>query len=235
MRFRRRARALALAAVVAAVPEARAAACTDLARAPSTRWSLMTEHGISWLVTPCGQPFFSLGVNALDGGYPDRSRDGKIWYSWTAFDPTQAQWVDTARQRLAKWGFNSAGGWSLPPQMLRLPAIIDLELGRQARFHWFDPFAPATRDADDGARAKARRPLSRQPLPDRLLLGQRGRLVGRRAVRLLFDEAGGLGDETALGRGLAPALRRRLGDVSPPIFCRLPASLPGHGCSPRPG
>ncbi len=133
-----------MAAIVAALPAGRAAACTDLARAPSSHWSLTTEHGVSWLVTPCGQRFYSLGVNALDGGYPYRRKDGKVWYSWTAFDPSRAQWVDTARRRLAAWGFNSAGGWSLSPQILRLPTIIDLELGRQARFHWFDPFAPAT-------------------------------------------------------------------------------------------
>ncbi|HLI20214.1 MAG TPA: hypothetical protein VKV32_03790, partial [Stellaceae bacterium] len=35
-----------------------------------------------------------------------------------------------------------AGAWSLPPQELRLPTTIDLELGRLARFHWFDPFRP---------------------------------------------------------------------------------------------
>ncbi|MGH7045716.1 MAG: hypothetical protein ACREE2_04915 [Stellaceae bacterium] len=144
MRFCGRGRALALAAAVAVLPWVRASACTDLADARSTRWSLATDHGVSWLVTPCGQRFFSLGVNALDGGYPYRRKDGKTWYSWPAFDPTRAQWVDTARQRLAQWGFNSAGGWSLRPQVLRLPTIIDLELGRQARFHWFDPFAPKT-------------------------------------------------------------------------------------------
>ncbi|HTV44173.1 MAG TPA: hypothetical protein VMF05_02560 [Stellaceae bacterium] len=145
MRFRGRGRgrAFALAAVVAALPWARASACT-LADASSTRWSLATDRGVAWLVTPCGRRFFSLGVNAVDGGYPFRRKDGKVWYSWTAFDRTRAQWVATARRRLAKWGFNSAGGWSLPPQVLRLPTIIDLELGRQARFHWFDPFSPET-------------------------------------------------------------------------------------------
>ncbi len=30
----------------------------------------------------------------------------------------------------------------MAPQQLRLPAVIDLELGRHAKFHWFDPFAP---------------------------------------------------------------------------------------------
>jgi hypothetical protein len=122
----------------------RAAACTDFAAASSTRWSLITEHGVSWLVTPCGERFFSLGVNILDGGYPEREKAGKIYYSWKAFEPTIEDWAAKARRRLAVWGFNSAGGWGLPPQALKLPTVINLELGRLARFHWFDPFAPET-------------------------------------------------------------------------------------------
>jgi hypothetical protein len=95
-------------------------------------------------MTPCGERFFSLGVNALDGGYPAREKDGKTWYSWTAFAPSLTDWAAETRRRLHAWGFNSAGGWALPPQVLELPTIINLELGRRARFHWFDPFDPAT-------------------------------------------------------------------------------------------
>ncbi len=142
---RRRGRAILLAAAVAvAFPVGAALACNDFAKAPSTRWSLAKVGGVSWLVTPCGDRFFSLGVNALDGGYPDREKEGKIYYSWRAFAPSVADWVDATRRRLAAWGFNSAGGWSLPPQQLELPTIIDLELGRHARFHWFDPFSAET-------------------------------------------------------------------------------------------
>jgi hypothetical protein len=144
MQFHSRARALALAAVIAAVPFGRALACADLADALSTRWSLTTRDGVSWLVTPCGRRFLSFGVNALDGGYSAREKNNKVYYSWKAFAPTLADWIETTRRRLASWGFDSAGGWSLPPQTLHLPTIIDLELGRQARFHWFDPFAPET-------------------------------------------------------------------------------------------
>jgi hypothetical protein len=136
--------AILAAALFAAVFPIAASACTDLAAAPTSRWSLATADGVSWLVTPCGGRFFSLGVNALDGGYPAREMGGKIYYSWRAFAPSLADWADATRRRLDAWGFNSAGGWSLPPQSLKLPTIIDLELGRQARFHWFDPFAPAT-------------------------------------------------------------------------------------------
>ncbi len=129
--------------VASAVPTG-SFACADFAAAPSTRWSLSTENGVSWLVTPCGERFFSLGVNILDGGYPEREKDGKIYYSWKAFEPTLTDWTAETRRRLIFWGFNSAGGWALSPQALKLPTIINLELGRLARFHWFDPFAPET-------------------------------------------------------------------------------------------
>jgi hypothetical protein len=120
-----------------------ARAC-DFDRAPSSRWSLAADNGVWWLKTPCGDRFYSLGVNILDGGYPERERGGKIYYSWKAFAPDLAAWIAETRRRLGDWGFNSAGGWSLPPEELRLPAVINLELGRNAKFHWFDPFAPET-------------------------------------------------------------------------------------------
>jgi hypothetical protein len=121
-----------------------AASACDLDHAPTSRWTLAEKDRVAWLVTPCGRRFLSLGVNALDAGYPYREKDGKVYYSWTAFAPSEAAWALKARERLAAWGFNSAGGWALPPRELRLPTIINLELGRLARFHWFDPFAADT-------------------------------------------------------------------------------------------
>jgi hypothetical protein len=135
---------LAAAAVAVASLACKGWACADFAVAPSSRWSLETKGGVSWLVTPCGERFFSLGVNVLDGGYADREKGGKTWYSWKAFAPTLADWTAETRRRLFSWGFNSSGGWALPPETLRLPTIINLELGRRARFHWFDPFDPET-------------------------------------------------------------------------------------------
>ena len=116
----------------------------DLERAPSTRWSLAREHGVAWLKTPCGDRFYSLGVNVLDGGIGEHTKQGAAYrgYDWAKFAPTISDWIDQTRARLTSWGFNSAGGWSLPPQQLRLPSVINLELGRRAKFHWFDPFAP---------------------------------------------------------------------------------------------
>ena len=81
--------ALVFAAVAAAVPRA-TLACTDLAGAPSTRWGLTTEGGVSWLVTPCGERFFSAGVNVLDGGISERDKVGPAYsgYRWEGFAPT---------------------------------------------------------------------------------------------------------------------------------------------------
>jgi hypothetical protein len=139
------ARRLAIFAA-AALSAGNAFACADFASAPSTRWSLTAEHGVSWLVTPCGDRFFSLGVNVLDGGNFEHEKVGTAYsgYSWEEFAPTLADWAAETRRRLFSWGFNSAGGWALSPQVLKLPTVIDLELGRLARFHWFDPFAPET-------------------------------------------------------------------------------------------
>jgi hypothetical protein len=133
-------------AIAAASPATSAVACTNLAAAHSTRWSLSTREGVAWLVTPCGERFLSLGVNTVDGGEREREKVGKAYsgYDWRTFAPTLADWAGETRRRLFAWGFNSAGGWSASPQVLKLPTIIDLELGRHARFHWFDPFAPET-------------------------------------------------------------------------------------------
>jgi len=109
------------------------------AGASSARWSIAHRDGVAWLVTPTGQLFFSIGVNSIDGG-----GDGDAAYDWTRVAPSYASWLDATRVRLARWGFNTAGPTSTLPDELRLPVIPDLELGRTARFHWVDPFHPAT-------------------------------------------------------------------------------------------
>jgi hypothetical protein len=73
-----------------------------------------------------------------------RFSNGRIAYNWATFYSDLEDWARTTRQRVLAWGFNTAGGWSLHPVILGLPITPDLELGRSARFHWFDPFDPAT-------------------------------------------------------------------------------------------
>ncbi len=128
-----------LAGVMLAVP---ARAC-DLAAAPSTRWSVERDaEGHAWLRTPCGERFFSIGVNVVDGG-ASGAHLNRPHYDWRETAESLQAWEGATRQRLLGWGFNSIGAWSLPPQALRLPSAINLELGRLAKFHWFDPFDPA--------------------------------------------------------------------------------------------
>jgi hypothetical protein len=119
-------------------------ACPDLAQAPRAQWQTAVQEGVHWLVTPCGERFFSVGVNALEGGYRQRLPDQRIAYHWGTFYPDLEAWAEVARQRLSAWAFNTSGGWSLHPIMLPLPTTPYLELGRQSRFHWFDPLHPAT-------------------------------------------------------------------------------------------
>jgi hypothetical protein len=143
-------------AVVAALSWciATAQACPDLADAPSSRWTLRAEAGAQWLVTPCGERFYSIGINVLDGEIPKREVEGRTRYDWHRYYPSLEAWRADTLQRIGDWGFNSVGAWSLPPDDLKLPSIPNLELGRIARFHWFDPFDPAT-DAAMGEAARS--------------------------------------------------------------------------------
>ncbi len=120
-----------------------AAAACDLDHAPSSAWTIARENGVAWLVTPCGERSLAVSVDIVDGG-ASGTNVPRPHYDWTRFAPSLPDWEAATRERLAAWGFNSVGAWSLPPQELRIPGAIDLELGRNARFHWFDPFDPAT-------------------------------------------------------------------------------------------
>ena len=113
-----------LVMVLLVVPHARPGhACSQLALAPHSQWKAETHQGVSWLLTPCGERFWSIGVNVLNGGYPSRIHAGRLAYHWGAFYPTLETWVTVTLQRLAAWGFNTAGGWSLGPAQFALPFI----------------------------------------------------------------------------------------------------------------
>ncbi|MBK7978244.1 MAG: hypothetical protein IPK07_35020 [Deltaproteobacteria bacterium] len=135
-----RAGVLVLLACLASVGQA--VACTDFAAAPSSRWSVADENGVAWLVTPCGERFFSIGVNGLDGGDGRGRTTPPRAYFWKARYPSFADWLTATRVRLVGWGFNTAGAISAPPTEIGLPSIPSLALGQSAAFHWADPFAP---------------------------------------------------------------------------------------------
>jgi hypothetical protein len=118
--------------------------CSDLREAPHSRWGTTIQDRVHWLVTPCGERFFSLGVNVMDGAVTQAFSNERSAYHWARFYADLQAWAQSARQRVLAWGFNTAGGWSLHPTILELPSTPNLELGRTAQFHWFDPFDPAT-------------------------------------------------------------------------------------------
>ena len=130
-----------------------------------SRWEVQTDGGVSWLVNPCGERFFSIGVNTLVS---------------TSSPPILPQWVpepkvpeSEARRtaaRLAGMGLQHRGLIQLPKPAAsqcartrpRLEVAISLGL----------PVRSVSGRADD-PRGEARgRSVQGQFLPDRIFLGQ---------------------------------------------------------------
>jgi hypothetical protein len=136
-------KALIVAAIALVLGAAEASACADFSRAPSSRWSTRQVNGVQMLVTPCGDPFLSIGVNVVNSPVPIEKIEGPR-YDWRRFYPSEAAFYAEARRRMQSWGFNTAGGWSAAPTKIDMPSIVYLGVGVDAKFHWFDPFDPAT-------------------------------------------------------------------------------------------
>ena len=112
------------------------------AQATNTQWQLAVNDGASWLVTPCGERFFSVGINGLDPGqlrpptHKPRTRG-----SWVPLSAAPESWTKSTVATIRGWGFNTAGGFSAPN--LPLPNIPEIDLGWRADVLWSDPFDPA--------------------------------------------------------------------------------------------
>ncbi|MGD0398802.1 MAG: hypothetical protein ABSC04_07805 [Syntrophobacteraceae bacterium] len=106
------------------------------------KWSTADIDGVQWLIDPDGKPFYSKGVNFVaPGKESEKSRCGQA-YCWSNFYTSIGQWREQISRQLRDWGFNTLGGWSDGSPDLGFPLMVDLELGRHSRFHWFDPFDP---------------------------------------------------------------------------------------------
>src|SRR5262245_18152371 len=97
-----------------------ASACPDFARAPSSRWRVTVDQGVAWLITPCGDRFFSLGVNVVDGG----GQSERPSYYWGRYYPDPLAFWAATRGRLMAWEFNTLGAYSVPAQLLKLPCTF---------------------------------------------------------------------------------------------------------------
>jgi len=105
-------------------------------------WSVVQEAGIWWLQTPEGKRFYSRGVNCVESWDINKAKRERSFY-WAGHYPSRAAWRKDAGAQLLAWGFNTRGGWSDNSTDMALPLCVELDLGRSARLHWFDPFDPA--------------------------------------------------------------------------------------------
>lgn len=102
-------------------------------------FGLVRDQGVAWLTLPGGPRFFSIGADTVNGG--DKSvRDRG--YFFEKYYPDRAAWAADTQKRLYAWGVNTRGGWSDPGRDMTLPLVPEIDLGRNSRLHWFDPFAP---------------------------------------------------------------------------------------------
>ena len=97
------------------------------------------DQGVAWLVTPCGDRFFSLGVNVVDGG----ADDAHPGYTWARHYPNPIAFSAATRRAPHRLGIQHARRDAPPgpgPQAARPPPQSGL--GYKPGFHWVDPFHP---------------------------------------------------------------------------------------------
>ena len=102
-------------------------------------FGVVRENGVAWLTLPGGPRFFSIGADTVNCGTKAFRDTG---YFCDKYYPDTAAWAADTQQRLYAWGFNTRGGWSDPTLDMTLPLVPEIDLGRNSRLHWFDPFAP---------------------------------------------------------------------------------------------
>jgi hypothetical protein len=89
---------VALFLIAVALLGGEALACRTLSAAPHSRWSVDRRDGIAWLINPCGERFFSIGVNVIDGGAPPVAQ--RTGYYWKPLYPDREAWARATRSRL---------------------------------------------------------------------------------------------------------------------------------------
>jgi hypothetical protein len=121
-------------------------ACSGPAERAGTarRFSAEFRDGVWWLVTPAGEPFFSLGVCVVNQGTARAEYDPTkpSHAAWRHHAGPEA-WAEATLGRLRSWGFTTIGGWCDTAALLRSPSM-DLALtpvlaaGMEAGVPWFD-------------------------------------------------------------------------------------------------
>lgn len=147
---------LAFAIILSLLARVARAECNP-ASAPNSRWKVVSSGEAWWLATPCGERFFSAGINGLDPEQLDPpAHRARTRETWAPVRPALGGWAKKTLTRIRGWGFNTAGGFSAPN--LPIPNVPELDLGWRANILWSDPFDPSaqqrvieiTRKAVDG-------------------------------------------------------------------------------------
>ena len=125
-------------------------------------WSVVRNEGIWWLQTPEGKRFYSRGVNCVESWDGNKGKRERSFY-WADHYPSRAAWRKDAGAQLLAWGFNTRGGWSDNSSKMALPLCVELDLGRVARLHWFDPFDPTNEEIVYAAAVQLTAPYRNDP------------------------------------------------------------------------
>lgn len=110
-------------------------------------FTLAENHGVWRLVTPAGEPFFSMGVNVVNmGAIPEDYRDDLPEYAAFRHYGSSTAWVEATLGRFRRWNFNTLGAWSDYERFAddgksRLPFVVELGLGRSMGAPWSDLFS----------------------------------------------------------------------------------------------
>jgi hypothetical protein len=135
--------AIAVMFFLSMVPRLAGGACVPRS-APLGQWALQSRDGVSWLVNPCGEQFFSIGVNSLTDTITPPLSWSREKHAWLVPYQAPDTWARRTAAQISAWGFNTASSFSSPN--VPLPSVPDLDLGWRARLLWADPFDPAVEE-----------------------------------------------------------------------------------------
>jgi|GEM_PF-490997 len=131
------------------------------AKDTKTRFRVVQEHGIDWIVGPDGRKRWSFGVCCVDRGMsPHGIPKGSAAYSAQELYARPELWARDVMARLTSWGFNTVGAWS-DDALLRKSGRKDvmftpiLNLGALAGAPWRDLWDPKIVQKMDEVGAKA--------------------------------------------------------------------------------
>lgn len=112
--------------------------------ATNAPFSIQQREGISWLVKPSGERFFSLGVCVVNpGASHEQFSSTNPGYAAFQHYENSNRWAEATLERLKSWKFTTAGGWSdfLALQQCRDADVAFtpvLHVGSAAGVPWWD-------------------------------------------------------------------------------------------------